>query len=128
MFYQQWLKQRADVKVPDPTLSVYGIHVLEHQIHHGHADWQPVDATFKLGSARDEKNTFSSDKYTISNRQGGLGFWLEFLLLISQEGEVTISVTISGGNSAVHHTVYQITSSYQTALEPVRMGFWVCSQ
>lgn len=63
------------------------------------------DATFKLASARDEKMTFSSDKCTISTRQGGLGFWLEFLLLISQEGKVTMSVTVSGRTSVVHHSL-----------------------
>lgn len=81
-------------------------------------------ATFKLGSARDEKTTFSSDKCIISNRQGGLRFWLEFLHLISQEGKVTKSVTVSGRNSGALQLI-KSASSYQTALELVRMGFWL---
>lgn len=81
-------------------------------------------ATFKLGSARDEKTLFSSDKCIISNKQGGLGFWLEFLLLIFQEGKVTMPVTVSGRNSGASQFI-RLSSSHQTALEPVRMGFWV---
>lgn len=68
-------------------------------------------ATFKLCSARYEKVTFTSGKCTISNRQRGLGFWLVFLLPISQEGKITMSVTVTGRNTLwyIRHLVHQIS-------------------
>lgn len=71
-----------------------------------------------------------SAKCTISNRQRGLGFWLVFLLPISQEGKITVSVTVTGRNALwyIRHLVYQIgfqLSDNPAFLEMVRMGFWV---
>lgn len=85
----------TDVTLPDPTLCVYEINLLEHQLSPMAILRTTSDAIFKLGSARDEKISFSSDKCTIFNRQRGSGFWLVPLLLISQEGKVTMSVTLS---------------------------------
>lgn len=87
-------------------------------------------ATFKLWSARYEKVTFTSEKCTISNRQRSLRFWLVFLLPISQEGKITMSVTVTGSNSLwyIRHLVYQVDfqlSDNPAFLQPVRMGFLV---
>lgn len=81
--------------------------------------WHPICCKLKTPTCTGTPSSQLPLAQTSAQFPGGLGFWLEFLLLTSQEGKVTSSVTVSGRNSVVHHTVDQI--SFQ--LSEIQNGF-----